>query len=190
MTNSILKINKTTVKNKEYLILSRDTIYIMVSTLCKNLPLKDSLEIVAKYYNVNVKVVKKFLKFTKFDDDIVCIISSEEKGEEFLNHCNYLFLIYKTINKIIFEFYFRITKKYKKIYLLEIIRMVGEWFKEYDDDSEKIIFNAIKMELRKKKSKYKNFYKKYLDNNFIKAFEKIEFDNKIEKIFKKISKIF
>ena len=43
-------------------------------------------------------------------------------------------LLYKAINKIIYELHLRIIRTYKNIPLLETIRMIGEWFRDYDNN--------------------------------------------------------
>jgi len=196
MINSILKINKNTVKNRKYLNCCRKIVYTIVYILCENLTLKpekgnnifeEAVEITADYYHVKKKIIKKLLKFTIFDQDIVYIIK-DRNGDKFISRCKFLYLLYRTINKIIYELYLR-NKNYKNIKLIDCIQIVGEWLSEYEKDAYKIVFNAIKTELRKRKSKYRNFYEKFLDKKFIESFDRISFQERVDKIFKKIDNI-
>lgn len=187
MTNSKLQINKRTIKNRKYLNLCRKTIYQIVYTLCKTLSYQEAIEITANYYNVKKKVIKKFLKFTIFDQDIVCILTNKT-GNEFITHCKFLYILYKTINKIIYKLYHQYDD-IKNVDLIDCIQSVGDWLSEYEPEGNKIVFNAIKIELRKNKSKYKNFYRENLDKKFIEQFELVHFHDKVENIFNKLDKI-
>lgn len=156
----------------------RRLIYFIICELLKegndfNIVLKK----LSEEYNLKVKTIKKLLKNTKFDTNIICIVKTKS-GLEFLNSCNYLYILYKVINKMIYENFF----KYKgEIPLIIIIKNVGEFLKEYDSNAVKIVFNTIKIELRKSKSLYKNFYHQYLDKKILKMFKNLELSDFIKK---------
>lgn len=167
-----LKITRKTINNKRTRIIIREAIVDFIEILLEECPLtfNESISIVSGYYNIDEKVVKYLLKGTKFDNDIVCIIVDDEGGKKFLTHCEYIFLIYKTIHKIIVKLF---LMNDKKVSLIKIIIEMVKVLNDYHKSSALIVFNAIKNELKKRASKYKNFYKRYLPSKILKGFDNI-----------------